>query len=135
MAVLLLWGLFFHYLDNFFAIFEKLQQAQQFGREFNNVCSNLGVGVNDDKKQLGCIVNFLGLEFDTLRMEAQLPKDKLKKTIEGVAGVLERRSSTTHEELQSLVGLLSFAAKVVCLGRAFLRRLYDALAKGGKYLH
>lgn len=68
-------------------------------------------------------------------MEARLPKDKLKKAIEGVAKVLEKKSSTTHEELQSLVGLLSFAAKVVCPGRAFLRRLYDALAKGGKYLH
>lgn len=134
MALLLLWGLLFHYLDDFFAIFEKLQQAQQFGREFDNVCDDLSMGANDDKKQLGCIVDFLGLEFDTLRMEVRLPKDKLKKTIEGVARVLERRSSTTHEELQSLVGLLSFAAKVVFPGRAFLRRLYDALAKGGKCL-
>ena len=68
-------------------------------------------------------------------MEARLPKDKLKKAIEGVAKVLEKKSSTTHEELQSLVGLLSFAAKVVCPDQAFLRCLYDILAKGGKYLH
>ncbi len=39
------------------------------------------------------------------------------------------------KKLQYLVGLLSFAAKIVCSGRAFLRRLYDALAKGGRYLH
>ena len=32
-----------------------------------------------------------------------------------------------HQELQSLVGLLSFAFKVIISGRAFLRRLYDAL--------
>ena len=77
----------------------------------------------------------MGLEFDTLQMEARLPKDKLNKAIEGVTKILEKKSSTTHEELQSLVGLLSFAAKVIYLGRAFLRRLYDALAQDGKYLH
>ena len=68
-------------------------------------------------------------------MEARLPKDKLKKAIEGGGKVLEKKSSTTHEELQSLIGLLFFAAKVVCLGQVFFRRLYDTLAKGGKYLH
>lgn len=47
---------------------------------------------------------------------------------------MEKKTSTTHKELQSLVGLFSFAVKVVYPGRAFLRRLYDTLAKGGKYL-
>lgn len=64
-----------------------------------------------------------------------MPKDKLIKANKGFERVLERRSSTTLKELQSLVGLLFFAAKVVYPGRAFLQRLYDALAKGGKYLH
>ena len=91
--------------------------------------------MNDGKKQLGCIVDFLELEFDTLQMEAQLPKDKLKKAIEGVAKILERKSSTTHEKLQSFVGFLSFAAKIVCPGQAFLQRLYNALGKDGIYLH
>ena len=135
MAVVLLWGLIFHYLDDFFAVFKKLQQAQQFGKECNNICVDLGGGVNGKKKQLGCIVDFLGLEFNILLMEAQLPKSKLKKAIKGVARILEKKSSTTHEEPQSLVGLFSFATKVVYPGRAFLRRLYDGLAKGGKCLH
>lgn len=75
------------------------------------VSANRGVGVNYEKKQLGCIVDFLGLEFDTLYMEARLPEDKLKKAIKEVTKVLERRSSTTHEKLQSLVGILPFASK------------------------
>lgn len=53
MAVVLVWGLIFHYLDDFFAVFKKLQEAQQFGTEFDNLCTDLGVGVNGDKKQLG----------------------------------------------------------------------------------
>ncbi len=83
------------------------------------------------KKQLG----FLGLEFDTLLMEVQLSKDRLKKSMDEFANILKGESSTTHEELESLAGFFSFAAKVVCLGQAFLLRLYDRLAKGGKYLH
>ena len=51
--------------------------------------------------------------FDTLRMEAQLPENKLKKAIEEVVKVLEKKGFTTHEELQSLVGLISFATKVL----------------------
>ena len=39
--------------------------------------------------------------------------------MEGVAKVLEKKSFTTYEELQSLVSFLSFTAKVVCLGQAF----------------
>ena len=87
-----------------------------------------GCGVNDEKKQLGYIIDFLGLKFDTLQMEARLSKDKLNKAIEGVTKFLEKKSSTTHEELQSLVGLLSFVAKVIYPGRTFLWQFYNALA-------
>lgn len=105
------------------------------GKEFDEVCADLGIGINNGKKQLDCIIDFLGLEFDTLQMKAQLPKNKFKKAIEEMAKILEKESSITHEELQFLVGLLFFAAKIVCPGRAFLRRLYEALTKGGKYLY
>ena len=89
---------------------------------------DFGVGVNNKKKQLGCIVNFFGLEFVTLLMEAQLPKNNFIKAIQAVARILEKKSSTTCKELQSLVGLIFFVAKVVYLGQAFFRRLYDKLA-------
>ena len=87
------------------------------------------------KKPLCCNVDFLGLEFDTLLIEAWLPKDKLQKAIEKVATILKKKSWTTNEELDSLVGLHFFAAKIVCPGRAFLLPLYDRVAKGKKYLH
>ena len=58
------------------------------------------------KQQLSCNADFLGLEFDTLLMEVQLPKDKLKKAMEGVANVLEKKSLTTNEEIRSLVSFL-----------------------------
>lgn len=79
MAVVFVLGLIFHYLDDFYVVFKRLEETQRFGAEFDNVCTDLGVGVNGDKKQLGCIVDFLGLEFDTVKMEARLPKDKLEE--------------------------------------------------------
>lgn len=68
-------------------------------------------------------------------METQLLKDKPKKTIERIVKILKKKSSTIYKKLQSLVGLFSFTAKTVCSGQIFLQRFYDALTKGGKYLH
>lgn len=97
MAALLSWDLIVHYLDDFFVVFEKWYQVQQFDEEFDGVCANLGISVNDEKKQLGCVVDFLGLEFDILWMETRLMEDKLKKAIEGVPRVLEKKSSTIYK--------------------------------------
>lgn len=108
---------------------------QQFGTKFGNVCIDLGVRVNRDKKQLGYTVDFLELEFDIIKMKTRLSKNKLDKEIKRVAKLLEIRSSTTHKELQSLVGFFFFVAKVVYPAQKFFQWLYDALAKGRKYLH
>lgn len=82
------------------------------------------MSVNGKKKQFSCIIDFFGLKFDTLLIEAQLRKDKLKKAIKKVVKILEKKSSTTYKELQSLVGLFFFTAKVVYPGRAFLQWCY-----------
>ena len=37
------------------------------------------------------------------------------------------KDSTLYADLESLAGFLSFAAKVIVPGRAFLRRVFDAL--------
>lgn len=50
MAALLSWGLTFHYLDDFFGVFKERQQAEQFSEEFDTICTDLGVVVNDGKK-------------------------------------------------------------------------------------
>ena len=77
---------------------------------------------------------FLSIELDTEAMEARLPPDKLARARAQIRALLHR-SSVTHKELQSLIGLLSFASKVVIPGRAFLRRLYDALRLEVFYHH
>lgn len=57
-------------------------------------------------------------------MEKRLPSDKLKKIKNQLDNFLKRKK-VTLQELQSLIGLLSFACSVVTHGRLFLRRLID----------
>lgn len=44
MAALLLQGLIFYYLDDFFAVFKEGEQAQKFGEEFDSVFDDLSMG-------------------------------------------------------------------------------------------
>lgn len=128
-------GDFFSITRTILCSFQKLQQAQLFRKECDNVYDYFLVSVNGKKQPVGCNVNFLALGFDNLLIEAQLPKDKLRKTMERVVKILENKRWTINEELKSLVGLFFLAAKVVCLGQVFLGRRYDALVKSGRYLH
>ena len=95
-------------------------------KTFDSLCETLGLKVNRNKDKLHTVVDFLGIELDTVLMQARLPEDKLQKAIELVNSAL-RKKSIPLEELQTLVGFLAFASKVVIPGRAFLRRLYNAL--------
>ena len=54
------------FLNNFLTIFFKQKRAKLFTKKFDNICKDLGLEINDKKKQLGYIVDFLELEFDTL---------------------------------------------------------------------
>ena len=69
-------------------------------------------------------MSFAGIELDTVKIEARLPRGKLQKCIDLISAFLSRKK-VTLKELQSLTGLLNFACFVVVPGRAFLRRLID----------
>lgn len=120
MALALVWGFLFHYFDNFFAVFDKELKTVQFESKFDDICNNLGMKVSQPKKQNRHIMDFLGLEFDMIKIEKQLPKDKLDKAIKGVNNIFKKKRSTTHKKFQSFVGLLFFMAKIKLPDRAFL---------------
>ncbi|KAI8516952.1 hypothetical protein Bbelb_055330 [Branchiostoma belcheri] len=69
-------------------------------------------------------MSFLGIELDTIVMEARLPLDKLEKCRDQLASFLQLGSATLRQ-IQSLAGLLNHVCQVVPPGRAFLRRLID----------
>lgn len=134
LVAILFWSIVFHYLDDFFAILPPNGDAAQFSEDFDTVCNDCGLKVNHTKDEEGTSVEFLGIQFDSEKMEVRLPPDKLERARKSVKALLNRRS-IPHDELESAVGLLSFSAKVVVPGRAFLRRLYSALSKKRGYYH
>ena len=76
----------------------------------------------------GTTAEFLGIKLDSLVIEARLPPAKLQRARDAVAAMLTR-DSTPYADLKSLAGFLSFAARVVLPGRAFLRRIFNALRR------
>ena len=61
-------------------------------------------------------------------MIARLPKDKYNRAIAGVQHLL-KAGAVNHRTLENLLGFLSFCAKVVPLGRPFLRNLFNLLQR------
>jgi hypothetical protein len=120
-----------HYLDDFLMVIPAGSDAQPQPLEyakisrFEAVCADVGFRIKDSKSEEGTQLTFLGIELDSVAMEARLPRAKHLKAIELVREALSRRSLTRHE-LDSLIGFLSFASRVIPASRPFLRRLYDA---------
>ena len=70
------------------------------------------------------VIIYLGIEIDSDDMVIRLPAEKLSELLD-LLNIWHDRKKCTKRELLSLIGKLSFAAKVVQPGRIFLRRLID----------
>ena len=116
-----------HYLDDFF--FGEASTCIKPGlllSKFQSICYNFGVPLADEKTvQPNTCITFLGVELDTMKMIMRLPAEKVAKLKQQILKVLSM-NKITLKEMQSLLGLLNFACKVVSPGRAFCRRLINA---------
>jgi hypothetical protein len=77
--------------------------------------------------------NYLGVLLDALRHELRMSDARMEqilRRLEEVGG----KSFLKRDELQSLVGVLSFAAKACPPGRTFLRRMISALRRHGRFV-
>ena len=88
-------------------------------------CARLGVPTAAHKTEGPSLV-FLGIVVDTLRGELRLPEDKLRR-LQSLLVEWGTKKVCTRKELESLIGLLNHACKVVRAGRSFLRRMIDLL--------
>ena len=97
------------------------------------VCKSLGLPVND-KKCLGpsTCLEILGIEVDTVAMEARLSSDRVRRIVACLSAILQRRS-TSRLELQQAAGLLVFACRVVPQGRVFLQRIWTGMRSASDY--
>ncbi len=118
-----------HYIDDFIVVGSKgTNECQSTMAVFKESCKRLGMPLDDSKEEGPCeVLTFLGIEIDSIKGELRLPQDKVSELRE----LLAKWGSKKHcrrRELESLVGSLNHACKVVRPGRAFKRRLQSRLA-------
>ena len=90
---------------------------------FIALTDSLNIPLRMDKTVLPSnVVSLHGIEIDTGLMQMRLPHDKLLEARYKITTVYKRKKVTLRE-MQSLIGTLNFACKVVMPGRTFLRRL------------
>ncbi len=80
------------------------------------------------------VLEFMGILLDTVKMQARLPPDKIEK-LHALFEEFQHRRSCTLKELQSLIGTLNFACKVVPPGRPFLQRMIALTRNVSKQHH
>ena len=125
-----------HYLDDFLIVGKPSSAECEIAlQKMLHICKQLGFPIAERKIEgPTTVITFLGILLDTVKMELRLPSDKL----EALTSLLQQWSTTkkkaTKRELLSLIGKLSFAAKVIPASHIFLRRLID-LSTSVKKLH
>ena len=124
-----------HYLDDFLIAGKPdSDECKKALQTMLQVCEQLGFPIAQTKIEgPTTVITFLGIHIDTIKMELRLPMEKLDDLLSLLKRWLRKRKATKRE-LLSLIGKLSFAAKVVPAGRIFLRRLID-LSTSAKKLH
>ena len=91
------------------------------------VCKWLGLPLHPGKCEgAATVLVVLGIELDSVSQIARLPSEKLSALQDLISSWLPRKSCN-RRNLESLIGHLHHAAKVVWPGRTFLRRMIDLL--------
>ena len=113
-----------HYLDDFITIGPP--STPECGTnlwKLCELCAEPGVPVTTEKMvDPTMCLTFLGIEVDTDQLEICLPQEKLLRIKEMTNNWMGWKVAR-RRELESLLGLLQHAAKVVSPGRIFVRRI------------
>ena len=116
-----------HYLDDFLIVAgpQSPECCSRYVNLTKDTFASLGVPIAKDKLEgPSTCLTYLGIEIDTDTMIIRLPPSKLEE-IQGLLHEWVDEHRCAKAILLSLIGKLSFAAKVVKPGRLFLRRLID----------
>jgi hypothetical protein len=117
-----------HYLDDFLNIFKPetpmptLHAALEWSRTLANA---LGLSFQESKIEgPSTCLEFLGIELDSMAMEARLPAEKLSYLTDILVKWRSKSHCTLHE-LQELTGYLQFCSQIIPFSKAFLPALFD----------
>jgi hypothetical protein len=111
----------FHYLIVIGA--QDSAECEEALATLNQTCGKLGVPIADHKRDspTTCLT-YLGIEVDTVAFQLRLPQDKLLR-LQSLLAEWGDRKVCGWRELESLIGILNHACKVVRSGRFFLRHM------------
>ena len=124
-----------HYLDDFIIRAPPhSDECQRAVQTLDKVCAQLGVPMAPHKQDCPTTrLIFLDIQIDTVSGELCLPEEKLQR-LRTLLQEWGSRKTCRRKQLESLIGLLSHAYKVVRSGRSFLRRLLGLLHATGSRL-
>ncbi len=97
-----------HMLDDFLLVTLGSGEAQTNLDTFLWICEELGIAIAVEKTVCGTCITFLGVELDTVTMEARLPEDKLRDCRALLQSYVQHRRLKV-KQLESLTGVLNFA--------------------------
>ena len=117
-----------HYIDDF--IVAGPPSSVECARALDmalSTCHELGVPISAHKVEGPATdITVLGIRINTVSQTLSLPDDKLRRLRQLLTTWGDKRACS-RRELESLVGYLNHACKVVRPGRSFLRRMLDLL--------
>ena len=121
-----------HYLDDFITIGPpKSEICANNLRVIKDVSSRLGVPLAEEKCEgPSTSIIFLGILIDTETKMLSLPREKLVR-VQSELVQWANRKCCRRRQLESLIGLLHNAARVVRPGRSFLHRLISHASSRG----
>ena len=120
----------FHYLDDFLTLGPPSSPVCQSNvNTAFAVFARLGLPLHHKKCEgpATCLV-FLGIELNSVTQTARLPADKFARIV-ALLRTWSTKRTCHRQELESLIGHLHHACKVVRPGRTFLRRMIDLLTR------
>jgi hypothetical protein len=115
-----------HYVDDFLFVVSPIGGEAAATRLLQGalvLCAELGVPMAPDKVEGPAqTLVFLGIELDALKLEARLPAARLAQ-LHSLMVEWQSFTRASIKQLQSLAGLLNFAAACVAPGRVYTRRI------------
>jgi hypothetical protein len=114
------------YVDDLIIVGNNKEDCQHLTDAATWVLEELGISINKVKAQTGQRVSYLGVEIDSVAMEARLEEKKVADVLREITTVRQMRK-VSKRTLQSLAGKLNWVCKVVYGGRTFLRRILDVM--------
>ncbi|CAB4028379.1 Hypothetical predicted protein, partial [Paramuricea clavata] len=118
----------FHYLDDYLTMGPANSSICQSHMDTAfTVFARLGLPLHLQKCEgSSTVLVFLGVELYSVQQLARLPRDKVDRILRLLQS-WSRKKTCTRRDLESLIGSLHHACRVVVPGRTFLRRMIDLL--------